>query len=88
MFYINMYSNMKYYVNICKCLRVIQQRKNRKLKKGKLLAADLLKVSDITNPEILLFLLILFEFVTLYLSCLRLGLDALTVAHPGHSISP
>ena len=29
---INMYSNMKYYENICNCLRVIQQNKNRKLK--------------------------------------------------------
>ena len=29
---INMYSNMKYYENICNCLRVIQQDKNRKLK--------------------------------------------------------
>ena len=27
-----MYSNMKYYENICNCLRVIQQEKNRKLK--------------------------------------------------------
>ena len=27
-----MYSNMKYYENICNCLRVIQQDKNRKLK--------------------------------------------------------
>ena len=29
---INMYSNMKYYENICNCLRVIQQDINRKLK--------------------------------------------------------
>ena len=29
---INMYSNMKYYENICNCLRVIQQYINRKLK--------------------------------------------------------
>ena len=27
-----MYSNMKYYENICNCLRVIQQNINRKLK--------------------------------------------------------
>ena len=27
-----MYSNMKYYENICNCLRVIQQDINRKLK--------------------------------------------------------
>ena len=27
-----MYSNMKYYENICNCLRVIQQDVNRKLK--------------------------------------------------------
>ena len=32
MYYINMYSNMKYYENVCDCLRVIQQSKNRKLK--------------------------------------------------------
>ena len=29
---INMYSNMKYYENICNCLRAIQQNINRKLK--------------------------------------------------------
>ena len=28
----NIYSNTKYYENICNCLRVIQQDKNRKLK--------------------------------------------------------
>ena len=38
-----MYSNMKYYENICNCLRVIQQDKKQEVEICQLLAADLLK---------------------------------------------
>ena len=39
-----MYSNMKYYENICNCLRVIQQDINRKLKSANCWQRTSLKV--------------------------------------------
>ena len=42
-----MYSNMKYYENICNCLRVIQQDINRKLK-----SANCWQRTSLINSEV------------------------------------
>ena len=84
MYYTNIYSNLKYFENICMRLSVSQQSKNRKLKNDNCWQRTSLRYQISQTRKFCCFRCCLFVLVTLYLSYVRLGLD---VSHAGPSIS-